>query len=377
MKFVDEAVINVQAGHGGSGARHFHREKFVAFGGPDGGNGGKGGSIILVADSNKGTLLDFQFQPRWEAEDGVRGDGGRKDGKCGKDLRIAVPVGTEVWRLSSTSSDAGTDQRPSTDISPSSTGELVCDLRYPGQEFVLCSGGRGGKGNAFFKSPTNQAPEHFQPGEPGEGGQFLLSLKLVADVGLVGLPNAGKSTLISVISSARPKIADYPFTTLSPNLGVVGGKGRASFVVADIPGLIPGAHSGKGLGIKFLKHIERTRVIAHLIDPLHIDESGERLALGQSFDIVAQELELFSPELASKPKIVVVTKADVLDRELREQVESEISVLKNRKIEVLSISSVTGTGIPELLKALNNLLLKDKGEIADNTSRGGSSARMA
>lgn len=253
MKFIDEATIFVEAGHGGSGIKSFYREKFVPLGGPDGGNGGRGGSVVLVATSNLTTLLDFHFQPRWKATDGLKGQGSRKDGRAGDDLIIQVPVGTQVYK------SAGFDEKKEPIL-----GELVCDFDQDGATLTLAQGGRGGKGNSFFKSPTNRAPEHFQPGEEGGIGEYVLSLKLVADVGLVGLPNAGKSTLISRISAARPKIADYPFTTLTPNLGVVQAKGGKSFVVADIPGLIPGAHQGKGLGIKFLKHVERTKVIAHL-----------------------------------------------------------------------------------------------------------------
>jgi GTP-binding protein len=287
MKFIDEATILVEAGHGGSGIKSFYREKFVPLGGPDGGNGGRGGSVILVATANLTTLLDFHFQPRWKATDGLKGQGSRKDGKAGEDLIIKVPVGTQVYK------SAGFDENKEPIL-----GDLVCDFDKDGATMTLAQGGRGGKGNSFFKSPTNRAPEHFQPGEEGESGEYVLSLKLVADVGLVGLPNAGKSTLISRISAARPKIADYPFTTLTPNLGVVQAKGGRSFVVADIPGLIPGAHQGKGLGIKFLKHVERTKVIAHLIDPSQLKDDGSPFPPLEAWEAITNELRLFSPEIA-------------------------------------------------------------------------------
>ena len=246
MQFLDEAIISIKAGHGGAGRTHFRREKFIPEGGPSGGDGGHGGSVYLVADTSKQTLLDFKFQPQWKAENGVMGGTSNKTGKSGEDIIVKVPPGTEVYNVD--------------------TGELIVDLTETEKPFCLARGGRGGKGNTFFKSATNRAPEHSQPGEPGDAGNFKLILKLIAHVGLIGLPNAGKSTLISTISSAKPKIADYPFTTLVPNLGVVQGSFGGSFVVADIPGLIPGASDGKGLGISFLKHIERTKILAHLIE---------------------------------------------------------------------------------------------------------------
>lgn len=334
MKFVDTAQIECQAGKGGAGSRHFRREAMVQYGGPDGGNGGKGGSVILVADKNKHTLLDFSFQPKWKAQDGAGGEGGRRSGRNGDDLRILVPVGTEVFHAD--------------------TNELVCDLVEDGQEFNLCKGGRGGKGNDFFKSATNRAPEHAQPGEPGEAGSYILSLKLMADVGLVGFPNAGKSTLISRISAARPKIANYPFTTLTPNLGVVQGRNGFSFVVADIPGLIPGASEGKGLGIHFLKHIDRTRVIAHLIDIDGLDESGEPLDAVDSYESIRKELENFSEELAARPTIVVFTKADILQDQ--EKIQAARQAFEARGLKTLVISSASGEGIQELIDSLTQLL---------------------
>lgn len=342
MKFVDEVIIQVEAGNGGKGCKSFHREKFVPFGGPDGGNGGKGGDVILVADRNKGTLLDFKFRPQWKAEDGNPGEGSNCDGKWGEDLRIPVPVGTSILRVGS----EGSEGEP----------EFIADLTQDGQEFILAAGGRGGKGNAFFKSATNRVPEHTQPGEAGAAGTFMFSLKLVADVGLVGFPNAGKSTLISRISSAKPKIADYPFTTLTPNLGVVAGPNGTSFVVADIPGLIPGASEGKGLGIQFLKHIERTRLIAHLIDPLQLNELGEPQSVTESFDKIQQELHSFSQTLSEKPQIIVLTKCETISEEAREQMLNELQPLAAHG--AVAISSVTGTNVKELINRFT-LMLKN------------------
>jgi GTP-binding protein len=335
MKFIDEAVIHVQAGKGGAGSRHFRREKFVPLGGPDGGNGGRGGSVILRADANIHTLLDFKFQAEWKAEDGSAGAGSQKDGKAGEDIIIKLPVGTQVLVA----------PRQDHEHEP---GELVVDLDVVGREFVIAKGGRGGKGNAFFKTATNQAPEYAQPGEQGEEGNYLLSLKLVADVGLVGFPNAGKSTLISRISAAKPKIADYPFTTLVPNLGVVQAKGKRTFVVADIPGLIPGASEGKGLGIRFLKHVERTKVIAHLLDLTQLDEKGEEADLEQLFDSINHELASFSDELAQRQQIVVLTKVDAVSSQ--ERVAHYRDRFQRRGHHVVVISSVVGTGVPELIE---------------------------
>lgn len=327
MKFVDEVEIEVRAGKGGAGARSFRREKFVPLGGPDGGNGGRGGSVILVVDPNCTTLLDFRYRAHWFAENGEPGAGSGKDGKAGNDLVIRVPQGTEVL-----------DRE---------TGTLLVDLSAAGQRHVIVQGGRGGKGNAFFRTATNQAPEHFQPGEAGEEKFIKLSLKLVADIGLVGFPNAGKSTLISRISAARPKIADYPFTTLTPNLGVVQATGGRSFVVADIPGLIPGAHLGKGLGIKFLKHIERTRVIAILIDPNQIDSSGAPVTPLDSYQQIVDELAAFSAELAEKPQLVIITKIETVPESDR---DSLTALFENCGRRCLAISSVTGHNIPKLIE---------------------------
>lgn len=326
MKFVDEVKIEAIAGHGGAGAAHFRREKYVPFGGPDGGNGGKGGSVVLLAVKNKHTLLDFRYNPRWKAEKGDNGEKQLKDGKRGEELIIPVPVGTQVLDLE--------------------TGELLADLTEEKQKYILVNGGRGGKGNAFFKSATNQVPRHAQPGEEGEIGTFKLSLKVLADIGLVGFPNAGKSTLISRISSAKPKIADYPFTTLVPNLGVVAVPGDEAFVVADIPGLIEGASEGKGLGIRFLKHLERTRFLFHLIDPLQLDESGEELPATEAFDIICRELENFSEDLAGKQQIVLINKIDTIDND---KIEELLNLFKKRGLEAYPVSAVTGSGVEELI----------------------------
>ena len=332
MKFIDEAEIKVKAGDGGAGFSHFRREKYVPLGGPDGGNGGNGGSIILIADRNKHTLIDFKFKPIWIAESGNAGEKRLKEGKSGDNLTIHVPIGTQVLNQK---------------------GELIKDLEQDGQEFILAQGGRGGKGNAHFKSATNRSPEKKQPGTPGEEGTFTLSLKLVADVGLIGFPNAGKSTLISTISSARPKIADYPFTTITPNLGVVKANDK-SFVIADIPGLIPGAHTGKGLGTQFLKHVERTKILVHLIDPMHIDEKGNIVDPLQSCKLLNKELKNFSDNLAEKKQIIALTKMDSFQD--TEKLDSWIDELKKTYLDCICISSVDNTGIKELINKLHHIV---------------------
>jgi GTP-binding protein len=287
MKFIDEVKIRVIAGDGGRGCISFRREKFIPRGGPNGGNGGKGGDVIALADPQLTTLLDLRYQKQYRAGRGEHGLGKDQHGKTGEDRIIKVPVGTLIR-------DAG-------------TGELIGDLKEAGQQVVVAAGGRGGKGNAHFVSSTNRSPRFAQPGEPGEDKELEIELRLLADVGIIGLPNAGKSTLIAAISAVRPKIADYPFTTLVPNLGVVGcGEGK-SFVVADIPGLIEGAHEGHGLGDKFLRHVTRTSVLIHLLDASNVDEK-DPLA---EWRTVNRELELFDPELGKKPQIVVANKIDL------------------------------------------------------------------
>ncbi len=330
MKFIDEAKIFVKAGDGGKGASHFRREKFVPLGGPDGGDGGKGGDVILVADRNKHTLLDFKFVSKWEAKNGGAGDKKKCFGKNGEDLIIKVPIGTQVI-------DSQKDL-------------LIADLFEDEKEFVVAKGGRGGKGNAFFKSSTIQAPIKFQEGEVGESLEIILSLKLVADVGLIGFPNAGKSTLISSISSARPKIADYPFTTLVPNLGVVKVHDD-SFVVADIPGLIPEASKGKGLGVRFLKHIERCKILSHLIDVSTYQDVESAL---DAFDKINVELNNFSKELSTKKQIIVFSKIDALeDKDILLNLEK---AFKEKGFNTFAISSVTKEGVDQFLKSLLKII---------------------
>ncbi|MCB0338151.1 MAG: GTPase ObgE [Bdellovibrionales bacterium] len=333
MQFVDEVTIEVKAGDGGSGSLHFRREKFIPRGGPDGGNGGRGGSVYLVADRNVHTLLDFHFRPKWQAESGKPGEGALKDGRNGADLTIRIPIGTSIFCEKS--------------------GELKADLKQDGDSILLAKAGRGGKGNAFFKSATNQTPRHTQPGEPGEEGRFKLILKLVADVGIIGFPNAGKSTLISKLSDAKPKIADYPFTTLTPNLGSVRGKSGRSFVIADIPGLIPGAHLGKGLGHRFLKHVERTRVLVHLIDPHQLDPDGNPQDILSTYSAIRAELAAFSDLLAVKPEIVVLSKSDTLGPA---GVNELLDEAKKHNLTLLPISSVSGEGIDNLIYTIEKFL---------------------
>lgn len=323
--FIDYAEIEVTAGKGGDGAVTFRREKYVPKGGPSGGNGGNGGNIILKADPNLFTLLDFRYKRNYKANNGEPGGSSKKDGKYGDDIIIKIPVGTIVR-------DAGTKK-------------LIFDLNKENLEVVIAKGGRGGKGNSNFATPTNQAPRYSEQGKDGESRKIILELKLIADVGLVGFPNAGKSTLISAVSAAKPKIADYPFTTLSPNLGIVKYKDYKSFTVADIPGIIEGAHEGKGLGLKFLKHIERTRILLFLIDIT--SENYQR-----DYDILYNELKSYSKKLAEKKKIVSLSKSDLArERNLNKLMKKK---LKNSDSPLLIFSSATGEGVPELLDYLWN-----------------------
>jgi GTP-binding protein len=328
--FVDEVDIHVAAGHGGAGALSFRREKFVPRGGPDGGNGGKGGSVYLVADPHRNTLVHFRFTSEFAAKRGGQGQGALRTGRDGDDLDIPVPVGTIVFRHDPVIPDSE---------------ELVADLAAPGQRVLVAKGGRGGLGNAHFATSTNRAPRKHQPGEPGEELQLRLRLKLLADVGLVGFPNAGKSTLISRVSAAKPKIADYPFTTLTPHLGVVTLSGERSFVVADVPGLIEGAHEGHGLGHQFLRHIERTKVLIHLVDVS--SASGRDPA--DDLDTIRQELALYNPDLLAKPELVAANKIDALDDPSRvARLEARVRELH---LPFYRISGVTGQGVPALLEA--------------------------
>jgi len=332
--FVDEARIYVKAGDGGNGCVAFRREKFVPRGGPSGGDGGNGGSVYLEANPHDNTLLRYRFNREFRAERGRHGEGSNCSGASGDDLVLQVPVGTVVF-------DEG-------------TGEQLADLAVAGQRFLLARGGRGGRGNAHFAKPWHQAPREFEEGEKGEERRLRLELKLLADVGLVGFPNVGKSTLISRISAARPKIADYPFTTLEPHLGVVSADGEPgfgrTFVVADLPGLIEGAHQGAGLGTRFLRHIERTRLLAHLVDT---SAASDRDPV-RDFEIICGELTNFSAELAAKPMLVVATKLDATtDRTRFEKLREHCAACG---LDFYAISSATGEGIPELVRAMADAL---------------------
>jgi GTP-binding protein len=329
--FIDEVRIRVKAGDGGNGCLAFRREKYVPRGGPSGGDGGRGGDIVLVASVHYNTLLHFRFNPEHKAERGRHGEGSNRTGHDGANVELPVPVGTIVYEDAS--------------------GELLHDFTEAGDRFIVATGGRGGRGNARFATSTHQAPTEHEPGRPGEEMRLRLELKLLADAGLVGFPNAGKSTLISRISAARPKVADYPFTTLVPNLGVVKMDDLRSFVVADLPGLIEGAHLGHGLGIQFLRHVERTRLLVHLVDLS--DESGRDPA--HDFDVIMGELASFSDDLVKKPMLVVGTKLDAAqDGERRASLER---LAAERGLSFYAISSVTGEGIDALKFAMGKLLL--------------------
>jgi GTP-binding protein len=332
--FVDEVDIHVSAGDGGRGCLSFRREKFIPRGGPDGGDGGLGGSVYVVASPRKNTLVDFRFHPEFEARGGRHGEGSNRTGHSADDLVIEVPVGTLI--LEKTPAETGAIAAPL---------RLLADLTEEGQKVLVARGGRGGRGNARFVSSTNRAPRRVEPGEAGEERFLRLQLKLIADVGLVGFPNAGKSTLIARISAARPKIADYPFTTLTPNLGVVTLSGDRSFVVADVPGLIKGAHAGHGLGDRFLRHVERTKVLIHLVD---VSGASGRDPV-QDFDTIREELRLFDPEVAAKPQIVAANKVDALDDP--SQLARLAEHVKKLETPLHRISGVTGEGIEDLLEA--------------------------
>ena len=324
--FFDEAKVYVQGGKGGDGCVSFRREKYVPLGGPNGGNGGKGGDVCLTADPSLNTLITFKRRSHFKAERGTHGRGKTQHGKSGKDWIIPVPLGTMVRDFESS--------------------QLIADLASPGQEAVVARGGRGGRGNNAFKSSTNQAPRIAERGEPGEERWITLELKLIADVGLVGMPNAGKSTFLASVSAARPKIADYPFTTLEPNLGVVTVDDN-TFVLADIPGLIEGAHEGSGLGHKFLRHVERTRVLIHVLDGL----SENPL---ESYEQIRQELALFDPGLAEKPEIVVLNKLDLPD--VQTVWSRWQGAFSDRDVDLLPISAATGQGVKDVLRKVVALL---------------------
>jgi GTPase len=328
VKFIDEALIQVTAGNGGRGCVSFRREKYIPRGGPDGGDGGKGGDVAILTTSRKRTLSHFRYKRVFNAENGGHGQGKRRTGKNGKDLFIEVPPGTLILNAD--------------------TEKIIKDCATNGETVIVARGGKGGKGNSRFATATNRAPRYAQPGLPGEAFSLKLDLKLIADVGIIGFPNAGKSTLISRISSARPRIADYPFTTLSPILGVVTPEWGTPFVVADIPGLIEGAHEGAGLGIKFLRHIERTRILLHLIDASAIDPDDPL----KSYTVINQELAGFSRTLLEKPCVVALNKMDL----------PEAGILADRfaaaldQTPVFKISAVTGSGVDALMNHLNKMI---------------------
>jgi len=330
--FVDEVEIHVEAGHGGKGCLAFRREMRVPRGGPSGGDGGHGGSVFIVASPHTNTLINYRFHPLFEADRGRHGEGSNCTGSDGKDMDLAVPIGTLVFEKT------GDRDHP---------WSLLADLAHEGDKVLVAKGGRGGMGNARFASATNRAPRKTQPGEEGEIKDLRLEMKMLADVGLVGYPNAGKSTLIARISAARPKIADYPFTTLTPNLGVVGLSDDRSFVVADVPGLIEGAHRGLGLGHQFLRHLERTKVLIHLVDVS--GETGRDPV--DDLNILRRELELFQPTLAAKPQIVAANKMDSVDEDGEVRVKALAKRAKALKLPFFKISGAAGTGVPELLEA--------------------------
>lgn len=315
--FIDYVKFNARSGHGGAGFRHFHREKFIEKGGPDGGDGGRGGHIILRGNAQMWTLLHLKYRKHIFAENGHGGEAQNRTGAFGEDIILDVPLGTVAKVFESET--------------------ILCEIQEDGQEFILAAGGRGGKGNAFFATPTQQAPQHAQPGEPGVDEWFVLELKLLADVGLVGFPNAGKSTLLSVVSAAKPKIADYAFTTLTPNLGVVAYRDEKSFVMADIPGIIEGAAEGRGLGIRFLKHIERNSLLLFLVP-------ADAKDIQQEYDILLNELKKYNPELLDKKRLLAISKSDMLDDELKAALKKEIP----KDIPSVFISSITNQGLTEL-----------------------------
>ncbi|MEG1700880.1 MAG: GTPase ObgE [Alistipes sp.] len=323
--FVDYVKIFARSGHGGGGSSHFRREKFVAYGGPDGGDGGKGGSIILQGDKQFWTLIHLKYQRHQFAEDGEHGFGARSSGKDAKDIIVPVPLGTVARNAE--------------------TNEVVGEVTADGEQLVLLPGGRGGLGNWHFKTATNQTPHYSQPGEEGAEGAFILELKVLADVGLVGFPNVGKSTLLSVVSAAKPKIANYAFTTLEPNLGIVEVRDHHSFVMADIPGIIEGAHEGRGLGTRFLRHIERNSVLLFMI-PADSDD------IRRDYDILLGELTQYNPELLDKQRLLAITKSDMLDDELIEQMKVHLPT----GIPSIFISSVSGMNIVQLKDMLWDVL---------------------
>jgi GTPase len=337
MKFVDEARIEVLAGNGGNGSASMRREKFIPFGGPDGGDGGRGGSIFAIADRNINTLIDYRYARIHRAKHGENGRGADCYGKGGDDIELRVPVGTT--------------------ISDKETGELVADLAKHGERALIAKGGKGGLGNIHFKSSTNRAPRQFTPGDPGEQKELKLELKVLADVGLLGMPNAGKSTFIRAVSAARPKVADYPFTTLHPNLGVVRVDEARSFVIADIPGLIEGAAEGAGLGHQFLRHLQRTRLLLHIIDMAPVDEGADPSKEGKA---IIGELKKYDEELFKKPRWLVLNKVDMLDDAEAEKQTKKIQKALKYKDPCFTISALTGAGCQALTYAIMSHLDQTK-----------------
>ncbi|MBS1513530.1 MAG: GTPase ObgE [Bacteroidetes bacterium] len=337
MMFLDHAKIFIKSGDGGNGVVSFRREKFVPKGGPNGGDGGKGGDIIFKANAQLSTLIDFSYKRHYKAGRGKHGEGGLKTGKDGHDEVIEVPCGSI--------------------IKDAVTGDILADLTENGETKIVLKGGRGGRGNNHFKTPTNQAPRYCETGKPGEEKDVVIELKLIADVGLVGFPNAGKSTLISKISAAKPKIADYPFTTLVPNLGIVRYKEYESFVVADIPGIIEGASDGKGLGIQFLRHIERTKILLFLIDTTNLLEATTKKEFLKEYKTLLKELENYSEELLKKPRIICFTKIDAITEELKKK----LSKMKTDETKIL-ISAVSGEGLDKLKDLLWDKIQEIKAE---------------
>ena len=342
MKFVDEASIRVEAGKGGNGCLSFRREKYIEKGGPDGGDGGDGGNVYLIGDKDLNTLVDFRFQPRYRAKTGEAGKGSDRTGARGEDITLRVPLGTSVF--------------------DDDTGEYLGDVSDADERLLVARGGKHGLGNTRFKSSTNRAPRKTTPGEPGEIRNLRLELKLIADVGLLGLPNAGKSTLISAVSAARPKVADYPFTTLVPNLGVVRLGQDESFVIADIPGLIEGAAEGAGLGVQFLKHLARTRVLLHLVEIAPVDGSDP----ADNFRTIQHELEQYSHGIAEKPQWLVISKTDLLPVEERQAAVDEIVAELDYQGQVHAISAVTGDGVQALMAEIHAYLSRLDEEAAQS-----------
>lgn len=340
--FVDQVQISLKAGKGGDGCVSFRREYRVPKGGPDGGRGGDGGGIYLVSDPSLKSLVYFRFQPSLKAKNGAHGEGSLRSGLRGADVRLGVPVGTVVKEKDK--------------------GEVLFDFTHPGQVFLAARGGKGGRGNASYATATHQTPREWEPGRPGEEKELVLELKLIADVGLVGFPNVGKSTLISKISAARPLIADYPFTTLTPNLGVVDVGTDRSFIVADIPGLVEGAHLGHGLGIQFLRHVERTKILVHLVD---VSPFTGRDPV-RDFEVVSQELDAFSPELGRRPRLLAANKVDLLGRN-RSRLKKLEERAKREKIPFFAVSALKGEGLAALVGAVAKALSRQEEDSGGET----------